>query len=63
MKKSKYKETVTVDNIRCVYCGAYFDGERATNYSTQENTATCPECGETMSIFQSIEYTAFPLDE
>lgn len=63
MKIPKFSETVAVDNIRCVWCGAYFAGDQETNYCTQETTAICPECGETMSIFQSVEYTAYPLDE
>jgi len=59
MKKPKYEETVTVDDIQCIWCGEFFAGDRATNYCTQETTATCPKCGMEMSIFQSVEYTAY----
>lgn len=50
-------DEVTVDNIRCPFCGELFDGNDATNYDTSREYADCPHCGEHVHFLQSVTYT------
>ena len=55
--------TIRVDDIECIHCGHLFDGQGATNYSTESMVVKCPQCGGSMVVSQSIEYLATPEEE
>lgn len=54
------KETMTVDDIECPYCGRIFDGAEATNYDTSCGFVNCPTCDGEIEVLQSVTYTCHP---
>ena len=57
------KQTNSVDNIECPYCGHLFYGRNACNGDMDCHCVTCPECGKYMSISLSIEYLAEEMEQ
>ena len=52
------KQTITVDDIECPYCGHTFDGSDAVNGDMDCTGVECPSCNKHMEIMISVEYMA-----
>jgi len=52
------KQTESVDNIECPYCGHLFNGAEATNYDVNGTGVECPNCKKEMYVIQMVTYTA-----
>ena len=63
----KPEETRCVDGGICPYCGGRFDAAAAVNYSTLGTQTTgpvnCPQCGNPLKIFCSVEYFCSAAEE
>lgn len=57
------KQTNSVDNIECPYCGHRFSGRNACNGNMDCYSVVCPYCGKEMSISMSIEYLAEEIEQ
>lgn len=57
------KQTNSIDNIECPYCGTLFDGREACNGDMDCRCVTCPKCERDIAVSMSIEYFAEEMEQ